>query len=223
MIRPTPQKKYTHLTCSTYIAAILAWCLLTGCSSLLPSDVTQPKLYSFDSAKPAAQHVQTVKAGAPSLIVGISRAAAGFDSQQMVYVRQPYKLEYFRENQWVNEPAIMLLPLVATALEESGTFSAVLQSPTSIPGQFRLELEIIRLQQEFTSIPSGEHFTLRAHLLSPSTRQVVAWREFDSTVPAPSDDPYGGVMAANQAVQQVIAQLVTFCSEAVSRLPQTKP
>lgn len=198
-------------------------CLLSGCSSLIPADVVQPKLYSFDDAQPMTQHAQPMKAGAPTLVLGTLRAAAGFDSAQMVYLRQPHKLEYFRESQWVNAPAVMLPPLIAAAMEANGAFGAVVQTPTSVPGQFRLELEIIRLQQEFISLPSREHVTLRAHLLNPATRQVIAWREFDVTVPAPTDDPYGGVIAANQAVRTVIAQLVTFCAETISGLPQTRP
>ncbi|MGZ3238923.1 MAG: ABC-type transport auxiliary lipoprotein family protein [Burkholderiaceae bacterium] len=198
-------------------------CLLSGCSSLIPVDVAQPKLYSFDDAQPMTQHMQSVKAGAPTLVLGTLRAAAGFDSAQMVYLRQPHKLEYFRESQWVNAPAVMLSPLIAAALEANGAFGAVVQTPTSVPGQFRLELEIIRLQQEFTSLPSREHFTLRAHLLNPTTRKVLAWREFDAIVPAASDDPYGGVMAANQAVRTVIAELAAFCADAISSLPQSQP
>ncbi|HEY8102462.1 MAG TPA: ABC-type transport auxiliary lipoprotein family protein [Burkholderiaceae bacterium] len=202
---------------------LFSTCLLSGCSLLLPTDVTQPKLYSLDDAQPVAQHTQTMKPGAPTLIIGTPRAAAGFDSAEMVYMRQPHKLEYFRENQWINAPAVMLSPLVATALEKSGAFGAVVQSPTSVSGQFRLELEVIRLQQEFISVPSREHFTLRAHLLNPATRQVVAWREFDASVPAASDDPYGGVMAANQAVRTVIAELAVFCADAIAALPQSRP
>lgn len=201
---------------------VLGTCLLSGCSSLLPADVSQPKRYSFDDAQPMAQHPQPMKADAPTLVLGAPRAAAGFDSQEMAYLREPHKLEYFRESQWVDTPAIMLSPLVAATLEGSGTFGAVVQSPTSVSGQYRLELEIIRLQQEFTSLPSREHFTLRAHLLNPATRQVIAWREFNAIVTAASDDPYGGVIAANQAVRAVIAELTTFCADAISGLPQAR-
>jgi len=57
-------------------------------------------------------------------------------------------------------------------------------------------------------------FTLRAYLLDSTTRRVVAWREFDETVVSDSDDPYGGVVAANRAVQAVMHGLADFCAEA---------
>ena len=46
-----------------------------------------------------------------------------------------------------------------------------------------------------------------------ATRQVLAWREFDSVVPSSSEDPYGGVLAANLAVQKALESLAAFCAE----------
>ena len=48
----------------------------------------------------------------------------------------------------------------------------------------------------------------------PVAPAVIAWREFDTAVPAASDDPYGGVVAANPAVQIVLADLSAFCADA---------
>jgi cholesterol transport system auxiliary component len=60
-------------------------------------------------------------------------------------------------------------------------------------------------------------FTLRAYIVDNTTRRVLAWREFDETVPAASEDPYGGVVAANSAVQTVLENLSAFCAEAAAR------
>lgn len=208
----------------SFSTLLLGAALLGGCSSLLsPADVSPPALYSFDNAQPLAQDARPAKIEAPTLVLSTPRAAAGFDSQHMIYIRQAHKLEYFRQSQWVNTPANMLSPLVAVAMERSGAFGAVVQSSTSVNAKFRLDLEVVRLQHEFLSSPSRVHFTLRAHLLDTATQQVIAWHEFDTLVPAKSDDPYGGVMAANQAVRDVIEQLTTFCSDAITRLPSMRP
>jgi cholesterol transport system auxiliary component len=55
---------------------------------------------------------------------------------------------------------------------------------------------------------------LRAYVMDNATRRVLAWREFDETVPAASEDPYGGVIAANRVAQLVLARLAAFCAEA---------
>ena len=45
-----------------------------------------------------------------------------------------------------------------------------------------------------------------------TTRRVIAWREFDETAPAATDDPVGGAAAAQQATQRVLAALSAFCA-----------
>jgi cholesterol transport system auxiliary component len=78
----------------------------------------------------------------------------------------------------------------------------------------RLDTEVLRLQHEFLSKPSRVRFTLRAYLVDNVTRRVLASREFDETVPAATEDPYGGVVAANRAVRTVLERLASFCTEA---------
>ena len=52
--------------------------------------------------------------------------------------------------------------------------------------------------------------TLRATLVEDRSRRVLAWREFDTVIPAATDDPYGGVTAASAAVQEALQQLAMF-------------
>ena len=107
----------------------------------------------------------------------------------------------------------MLAPLMVVALENSGAFRAVGSATGGIAGELRLDTEVLRLQQEFGGGPSRVRFTLRASLTDNATRRVISSREFDATVVADSDDPYGGVVAANNAVQRVLQQLGSYSSE----------
>ncbi len=194
---------------------------LSACSALQPSTTPLPTFYSLDNAR----QTQPKQAVAPSvepslshnarlaLIVSPPRAAAGFDSQHIIYVREPHKLEYFAYSEWVDPPALMLAPLLVTAMQNSGAFSAVVAAPGAAVGDWRLDTEIIRLQHEFHTQPSRVRFTLRAYLIDSKTRRVVAWREFDDSAPAASEDPYGGVVAANRVVQSVLDKLSVFCAE----------
>ena len=100
-------------------------------------------------------------------------------------------------------------------IERTGAFRAVVLTPGAGAGDWRLDTEIIRLQQEFLTRPSQVRFTLRATLVDERTRRVLAVREFEHTVTAPADDPYGGVVAANRAVRAVLADLSRFLVEGV--------
>lgn len=194
--------------------------LLGACGILDATKDTQPAFYSLYGARPGAPSAFPAPAPwsitTPTLVVNPPHAAAGFDSHRIIYVREPYQLEYFAHSEWVDTPARMIAPSIVAALENTGAFRAVVLTPSAAAGDLRLDVEIVRLQHEFGSSPSRARFTLRAYLVDNDTRQVLAWREFDDAVTAAQADPYGGVMAANRAVQNVMERLARFCAEAAS-------
>ena len=196
------------------VAAALSLTLVCGCEVIRPVVSPHPNFYSLADARntttPAPPRAAVT---APTLIVSPPHAAAGFDSQRIMYVRQANQLEYFAHNEWIDTPARMLAPLIVAAVESSGAFRAVVQTPSPAAGEMRLDTEILRLQHEFLSAPSRVRFTLRAYLVESVTRRVIASREFDAAVPAASGEPYGGVVAANRAVQTVLENLSAFCAE----------
>lgn len=195
----------------------LSLALVYGCAALMPAVTPHPRFFSLADARGAApvapQTVTTAAATAPTLIVSPPHAAAGFDSPHIVYVRQASQLEYYAHNEWVDTPARMLAPLIVAAIEHGGAFRAVVQTPSTVAGDMRLDTEVLRLQHEFLSKPSRVRFTLRAYLVDNVTRRVLASREFEAVAAAPSEDAYGGVMAANEAVRSVLEGLAAFCVE----------
>ena len=204
--------------CRPFVAGLTALAL-GACSVLQPPATALPAYYSLDNAWSAALPPAPVAIpvhAAPAtltLIINPPHAAAGFDSQHIIYVREPHKLDYFAHSQWVDPPARMLAPLLRATIESSGAFRAVVLTPGAAAGDLRLDTEIIRLQHEFQTQPSRVRFTLRVTLVDEKTRRVLAGREFDAVVPASSDDPYGGVVAANHAVRTVLEDLSQFLTE----------
>jgi len=205
---------------SRLVATAVSVLALGACSSLRPAATPPPAFYALDSVRIATS--VTAPSTAPTLVISPPRAASGFDSQRIIYMRIPHKLDYFSHNEWIDPPSRMLGPLLLSALEKTGTFRAVVLMPGTAAGSLRLDTEIIRLQHEFLISPSRVHFTLRATLVDDKSRRVLAWREFDGYENAASDDPYGGVVAANLAVQAVLERLSAFCTEAVMNAPIEK-
>lgn len=198
------------------LAAALCVLALSGCNALRPAAATPPAFYAL-SAPPVVTAAPTEvdsQRKLPTLIITPPRAASGFDSQRIIFVRKDHQLEYFSHSEWVDPPARMLGPLIATAMEHTGAFAAVVVTPASAAGEQRLDTEIVRLQHNFQTQPSRVQFTLRATLVDDKTRQVMAWQEFSDEVAAPSDSPQGGVTAANQVVQRVLDTLAQFVAHA---------
>ena len=202
------------------IVLVCAGGSLFGCSSLLPKPVAAPTLYALETLRvPAATLASGATALAASsklatLVVNTPRADAGFDSQHIMYVREQYKLEYFAHSEWVDTPARMLAPLMVLTIANGGVFKAVVPASIAATGELTLDTEIVRLQQDFSAQPSRVVFTLRAYLVDTQTRKTIAWRELETVVASTSDDPVGGVVATNRAVQIALQQIADFCAEA---------
>ena len=193
--------------------------LIAGCSgTLLPQPRAVPAQFTLDSAgAPASTPARAAAATAPVIVVALPRATPGHDSSRMVYLRRPHELEAFAFHEWVDTPAQMLAPLIVRSLQDSGAFRVVLMAPSAASGALRLETEIIRLQQDFGNRPSHVRLTVRAVLLDTTTRQAIAWREFDEIEPASGDDPVAGVAAAHRATRRMLAALAAFCADQPAR------
>ena len=185
--------------------------LLAGCTGLHAPQTESTHLYVLD-ARPAIKVAQAKRDLV--LTVSMPRARPGFDTPQMAYQRQPHELEYFVTHRWVDTPSRMLGPLLAQSLEQTGSFRAIVQTPGMVPGNVRLDTELIRLQQDFGSKPSRVQFTLRAQLIDVVGKRVIAVKLFDESETAASEDAYGGVVAANRLLQQILGELADFCVNA---------
>ncbi|HVC10847.1 MAG TPA: ABC-type transport auxiliary lipoprotein family protein [Burkholderiales bacterium] len=193
-------------------AALAAAALLAGCAMLQPPAAETAHIYLL-SALPKVNPHRRVD-GKLVLAVSAPRAQPGFDTDQMVYVRRPHEIEHFAHSRWADTPARMLAPLLAQALLQGGGFRAVVQAPGPVAADLQLDTELVRLQQDFSTRPSRIELTLRAQLLDLRHGRDLAAREFDVVEPAPSDNPYGGVLAANRALGRVLGQLAAFCADA---------
>lgn len=138
------------------------------------------------------------------LIVGLPQAEAGFDQPRIAYVQRPYEVNFYATNQWADAPARMLVPLLIRSLESTGLWRAVVPIPTTVRGDYRLETSGLVVQQEFLQQPSRTRIVLRAQLIDLNAQRLLSARNFDALEPAPSEDAYGGVLAANRAVAQLL-------------------
>lgn len=193
------------------LASALLASALAGCSgSLLPKPASTPALYTLSAPGSATQAMPP--AGAPTLLVAPPRPAPGHDSRLIAYQRQPNRLDYFANSEWVDTPAVMLAPLIARAAQDTGAFGAVLLAPTTAAADLRLELEQLRLLQDFSTTPSQVHLSVRAVLVDVLTRRVRASQSFEVRAAAPSEDAAGGADAAQQAARELARAVGEFCA-----------
>lgn len=203
------------------MGALLLSCMLAAC--VLPRSTESPVhtyLLTLDesawdsgasTAQPAAHGV---------LLVGLPQAEAGFDQPRMAYLQRPYEVNYYASNQWADAPARMLVPLLVRSLEGTGFWRAVVPMPAAVKGDYRLDTSGLVLQQEFFQRPSRTRVLLRAQLVEMKDQRVMGARSFEALEPAPSDDAYGGVLAANRATAKLLQAMegwITSCVHNMAR------
>ncbi len=192
------------------LAVVLSLC--AGCS-VLPPQAQAPALHVID-ARPAVAKAPTRRT--LTLEVAPLRAAPGCDTPAMMYTVTPHALEPFALHRWADAPARMLAPLLVHALEDTDAFAAVVQGPATVTVDWRLDVDLLRLQQDFTQQPSRAVLALRVQLVDVRARRVVATRYVDVVAEAASDDPKAGVAAVNAAVAQALAQIAALVAQAAA-------
>jgi cholesterol transport system auxiliary component len=143
-----------------------------------------------------------------TLLVSVPKPQPGFDTPRMAYLLRPHELSYYAFNQWADTPSRMLAPLLVQAMEMTGLWRAVVQAPSTVRAEFRLDCDNLVLEQQFFSA-SRVRLALRAQLIDVKRQSVMDARDFEVFEDAPSD-AYGGVIAANRATARLLAGVVEW-------------
>lgn len=195
-----------------YLAPLLSFVLLSGCGFVREvHDPIRTYVLEIDGGDSGEEsRISSDVKSLSSLLIGVPQPAPGFESSRMAYVQVPHELNYFATSQWVESPARMLAPLLVQRLERSGIWSSVIPMPTSIRGDYRLDLINVVLVQNFLQQPSRMRLALRSQLVNIKDRHVIGTRNFESEEEALSDDAYGGVLAAQQVMSRLLNDLMEW-------------
>lgn len=188
----------------TIFGAILSVFALSACSPVKIPVTNQYQLTAY-SSKQLSRHPRHI-----ALWVTPPEAAAGYQTEQMLYVTKPYQLEPFVKNSWTNPPGDMLYPLMVQSLQRTGFFHAVMSSAYSQGADYRLDTQVLSLEQNFLRKPSVIEFSAKVALTRVADNKVLASRIINQQIPCPTDTPYGGVVAANKAARQFTAIMSDF-------------
>lgn len=188
------------------LVLVMVACTLTAC--VLPRSTDSP-VHTFvltaeetdGGPVPALPRV----AAHGVLLVGVPQAAAGFEQPRIAYQQRPSEVNYYADHFWVDAPSRMLTPVLIRALEQSGYWRVVVPMPSALRADHQLDVSGLVVQQEFLQKPSRSRVRLRAQLTDLKRQQVMGARSFDRMEAAPSEDAYGGVLAANRSVSAVLA------------------
>ncbi|HBC58146.1 MAG TPA: hypothetical protein DCZ03_13370 [Gammaproteobacteria bacterium] len=213
--QPFPAQRIPHHA-SIGLLIFISCLTLASCALGINNNFQPPAIYYFDiSFSDAAEKVRNQNT---SLSVALPRAHPGFESRHIVYQRTAHRLEHYTQSEWVARPTEMLGPLLVRSLEQTGYFDSVIEAPSNMATDYRLETELIRLIQVFDNEHAYIHLVLRMHLLDMEKKKIVTSQLIDIKKPSPTLDAIGGVKATNAAIKEALLEINRYCAQTILEL-----
>lgn len=176
---------------------------LSGCTVLQRGEEHQR---TYQLVLPTLEAEQTDQRQG-SLSVSRLEVQPGYDTSAIAYRRDAFELEYFVRSRWTDRPARMIHPAIIDGLQALGPFRHTIDATAGIPTRFRMDVELVRLEQDFQQDPSMVRLDLRVRLLDRRGRDIVLSETIRVRETAPSEDAVGGIIAANRALEKAVREL----------------
>lgn len=180
--------------------------LLAACSlplSAPPADLTHtlslPPQVNIPRAVPQGR---TVLVAAPS-------AAPGYTTSAMAYRPSAHELRYYARQRWVDRPARLLGQALVDGFLAGG--AQVVADGSGARPDYRLLTELVQLEQDFNVQPSRLRLALRVQLVDVRDGRLLGSDTLRLEQVAATDDPAGGVAAANALLERAVVGAARFC------------
>ncbi|MDX1900405.1 MAG: ABC-type transport auxiliary lipoprotein family protein [Gammaproteobacteria bacterium] len=189
-------------------AIIICSFFLSSCSVFSPVKTEHVDTYNLTATSHTITKYSSRKM---TILVTPVESTPVYNTTQMAYTMKPYHIAYFVKNRWISTPAEMLHPLIVQSLQNTHYFRAVTEKPSMGHYDYILNVQLIKLQQEFLSQSSQIHLILDVQLLNSASQNIIATRRIDIYEHVLQPTPYAGVIAANIATERALKQITRFC------------
>jgi ABC-type uncharacterized transport system auxiliary subunit len=187
--------------------ALLAFAL-SACT-VLPTNGPRPRIYEL--LPPPETALAATPAAGDLLRVDLASSHSGYDTEAMIYRQADHQLSRFVTGRWVAPPAQMITEAVATELERGGRFRAVLTEPGPATADYRLDMTVLRLEQDYRRNDNGvARLTVRVRLTDAETGELIGSAIIDQSAEAPAPGPQGFATAAGIATRRFLRELDTL-------------
>jgi len=150
-----------------------------------------------------------------TLLIEVPTARAGYRSEAIAYRRNSPVIDYFATARWAAPPAELLAAATEDALATAGLFRNVARGPAAVAADYRLDMELLYLEQDYRGgQPGHARVGVRARLIGAGG-QVLASRLLTATHPASATGPEAAAVAAGAASERLLTELVRFVAEAL--------
>ncbi len=182
--------------------------LLSACSSLLGGGGPAPDLYTLS---PVTQAPAGIARAPWHLLIEEPTAIGGLEANRIAVQRTPNEIRYFADVRWVERATRMIQGLLVESFEHTGAVAAVDRYAVGPRADYILKAELRDFQAEVfnnTKIPTV-HVRLTVRMVRAGRQQTIWMRDFSARVPARASNAPDVVAAFDQALAQVMTEIVT--------------
>lgn len=181
---------------------------LTGCASVLGLGPA-PHLYRVT---PKSTYQANLPHPAVQLLVDVPSAPAGLDTSQIALSRSAVSIDYFADSAWTDRVPLLVQTALLESFENSKAITAIDRESVGLRADFILNTEIQHFEAVYDS-PDGAPnvwVAIRARLVDPSGRDIVAQASFEQRHPASANEIPQIVLAFNEALGVVMQDIVLW-------------
>lgn len=176
---------------------------LNACAVQLPPDVGYVINQQPDVVKRSRHHHKILMVLKPD-------TSPAYNTTRMAFSSRPFQISYYSSSHWAETPSDMFLTLIADTMQKTHHYRAIVTPPFTGRFNYALRTNINELLIDYTKPQAMLNLSLQAQLLSGTTGNVVAVREFNVSVPLGCRTPYSAVIAANRAAALALGQMAAW-------------
>ncbi|HEY0302467.1 MAG TPA: ABC-type transport auxiliary lipoprotein family protein [Rhizomicrobium sp.] len=184
---------------------------LSACSGIIGPPEPSP-LYMLSPALPPAGG-----ALAPwQLSVVLPEAADSIDTTRIVLVHQTGQLDYFADSSWQDRLSFLVQAALVEAFESSGRVTGVGRDTQGLRSDYLLLTDIRNFEARYAvdDTPPTVEVRLAVKLIGARSRAIAQSLIAQAEVPAVQNNVPSIVAAFNQALADVLAQIVNWAAQA---------
>ena len=198
------------------IAAVFA----AGCATTRTH--TPASIYDFGLDRPhalATSDASSLASEPFTKLLVTATSPAWLDNPAIHYrlaYHDPGRTYIYANSRWISPPAVLLAQRIKRQIASMGN-SAVVSSGDGVRADYALRLDLEEFIQVFeTAGQSRAVVALRASLIEPGTRALLAQRSFSMEEPAPTANAAGAVTALTDASDKLIISLLDWLARELS-------
>ena len=159
--------------------------------------LTAPEIANAGQALPSA------------LAVGKPRAPVSLDTERIAIAGPATRFDYYAGLRWAEPAPLMLQALLVQALTADGRFATVVATPSRVPTDHQLAIELRRFEAESAgSGPPVVQVAMQVTLIDSRRGVRLASFPANASVPAAADRRSDVLSAFDEATHQVITSVV---------------